>query len=638
MKKPVEFFGIDGEGRGRKRHKYVLLAACSASDKRFYVEHKSGLSTFKCLNFILDLPPYVQLFSYAFNYDITMMVADMPASSIYYLFHPELRQTNQGLAPVIYDKYQLNYLGTKFGVRRKGQKSWRHVWDIWKFFQCKFSKALEDWKVGENEVIAEIKGMKEKRGHFDRVKMGRIREYCFAECRYIAVLADRLTRTHAEIGLRLPSYYGPGSTATVLLGKLGIKEKRRHAPEAANHAVASAFFGGRFETSVIGPIQRRIYSYDISSAYPYQACLLPCLEHGEWFQTSRRKDLESCQTAIIRYELERPKKEKAWGPFPFRLKDGTVTFPIESGGGWVWKDEYLIGEELFNNVVFKEAWAFSSDCSCQPFDKIAEYYLERIRVGKDVKGIVLKLGYNSCYGKLAQSVGNPKFQSWIWAGIITAGCRAQILRALSLHRDWQNLLMIATDGVYTKEKLELPKPRETKGNDPYKPLGGWEETINDKGIFVARPGILFPLDPTKDEIAKVRARGLGRGVLFENWEKILESWKNHGITEDIVTNVVRFMGAKTSIHRVHDGEKYNFYRSREYGRWITTDFRLSLSPLPKRESMRPDGTLTLRSFPGLQSIPYSKALFIPKELQPQIDLTSHSDYSAQVEEQPDLDF
>jgi hypothetical protein len=33
---------------------------------------------------------------------------------------------------------------------------------------------------------------------------------------------------------------------------------------------SSAFFGGRFENSVIGPIQKEIFSYDISSAYPYQ--------------------------------------------------------------------------------------------------------------------------------------------------------------------------------------------------------------------------------------------------------------------------------------------------------------------------------------------------------------------------------
>jgi len=519
-------------------------------------------------------------------------------------------------------------------------KHWPHVWDIWKFYQSKFSAALENWKVGDPKVLEEIKAMKEKRGHFDRTSLTRIRNYCFSECRYIAELAERLTKTHQELDLNLSSYYGPGSTATALLNKLGIKEKRRNAPEAAQNAIASAFFGGRFETSVIGPVETRIYSYDISSAYPYQACLLPCLEHGEWHQTNRRKDLERCTAAIVRYSLKTPKIEQVWAPFPFRLADGTVTFPSESGGGWIWRDEFLAAERIFSNVVFHEAWILDRDCDCaSPFSDIARYYLERIRIGKDAKGIVLKLAYNSCYGKLAQSVGHPKFQSWAWAGMITSGCRAQVLDALALHRDWSNLLMIATDGIYTRERLELPKPKRTLAYDAAKPLGGWEEAIQPKGIFIARPGILFPLNPTRDEIEKVRARGLGRGVLLENWRRILDSWNAHGAKEDITSDVIRFMGAKTSIHRAQDGlGGWNYFRSQAYGNWITTSMRLSLSPLPKRETMQNDGTLTLRAFPGQTSVPYSKALYIEPEPREELDMGNSANYALQVEEQPDLDF
>jgi hypothetical protein len=634
-----KFFGIDGEGRGRKKHRYVLLAACSADNERFHIEDDRGLSSKKCIEFILSLPPRCALFSYAFNYDISKIIEDLPAASIYLLMRPELRQSDSGLIPVLWDLYELNYLGTKFSIKRRGLKNkWVHIWDIWKFYQCKFSKALDDWGVGEKEVVDNIKAMKELRGSFDRVGMKKIREYCFAENRYIATLADKLVTTHDEIGLQLTTFYGPGSTATSLLDKLSIRQKLREPPEAMQHAVASGFFGGRFETSITGPVESKIYSYDISSAYPYQACLLPCLEHGEWRHTNRRADIDKCAAALIRYTLEKPKRKKPWGPFPFRLKDGSVIFPEESDGGWVWDKEFKQAEKMWKNVRFREAWVLHKNCSCRPFDQISQYYLQRIRVGKDVKGIVLKLGYNSCYGKLAQSIGNPKFQSWIWAGIITSGCRAQILNALNHHKNWNNLLMVATDGIYTREKLSLPKPQITHEEKIEKPLGGWEEAIQEKGIFIARPGILFPLNPTIEEIKKVRARGLGRGVLFDNWREILKSWNEHGITKEITSSVVRFIGAKTAIHRVNNGEGYNYFRSRDYGRWVSRDFRLSLHPLPKRESMRKNGTLTLRSFPGLESIPYSKALYDHREPEDVLDLANTADYNLHVEEQPDLDF
>ena len=92
-----------------------------------------------------------------------------------------------------------------------------------------------------------------------------------------------------------------------------------------------------------------------------------------------------------------------------------------------------------------------------------------------------------------------------------------------------DVLMFATDGVWSRKKLDLPKPQDT-GTDIdvaskdeegkpvtiHKPLGGWETKEFKKGVFCVRPGIYFPLSPTPEEIEKVRARGLGRRVLYES--------------------------------------------------------------------------------------------------------------------------
>src|SRR5207247_70056 len=101
----------------------------------------------------------------------------------------------------------------------------------------------------------------------------------------------------------------------------------------------------------------------------------------------------------------------------------------------------------------------------------------------------IKLGLNSIYGKLAQSQGvNPPFQSWVWAGNITSGCRAQLLEAFNVKDRWQ-ILMLATDGVWSSSPLSLPTPLDTGTSNSGKPLGGWESKTFPHGVFAVRPGI-----------------------------------------------------------------------------------------------------------------------------------------------------
>ena len=116
------------------------------------------------------------------------------------------------------------------------------------------------------------------------------------------------------------------------------------------------------------------------------------------------------------------------------MKNGSIAFPETSGGGWVWREEYLAGEKLFENVGFEEAWLYHCDCECQPFKDIPKYYSYRILIGKEGPGIVIKLSVNSNYGKTAQTMGGEPgtFHSWMWAGLITSGCRAQVLESMAL--------------------------------------------------------------------------------------------------------------------------------------------------------------------------------------------------------------
>lgn len=672
------FQGIDGEGQtdhDTGRHRYVMLCAADERGETWTIENPRGLSTVQCLDFLLSLPSlHRKTFAYSFGYDLTKILEDVDDLQLYRLFRPELRRrvivTPKGsrtvLVPEFWHGYAMNWLNGRFTVKKiLGRKGTRFVYgkphtvrDIWRFFQGKFTTALEQWKVPEGEALrdeflARMRDMKDKRAQFDRLERAQVHAYCLDECRCMGELARKLTDAHDTAGIPLRNYFGAGSSASAMLEVMGVKEHIREAreknaePAAVTEAIRRAFFGGRFENSVLGPVPGPVFAFDISSAYPYQLCFLPCLIHGKWKLTRKRKDLDRARTALVRYTLAKPEKKLAWAPFPFRLLDGTIVYPESSGGGWVYSAEYLAGERLFPNVRFVEAWVYSAECDCKPFERIPHFYRERVRLGKEGAGIVLKLGTNSCYGKTAQFIGGElgTYTSWFWAGLITSGCRAQILDALGRASDMRNVLSIATDGIASLERLNLPAPRDTgtgwtecpapkpkdreKSPELYrggvdgpwqvnKPLGGWEGKVVERGTFFARPGISSPLEPSEDDLGEVRGRGLGRSVVYEHWQAIVEAYER-GAPSVHVKDLSRFIGAKTAITRGGNEGAFKYTRAAEYGRWVNRPVELSFDPLPKREGFTTDERglkrLELRSFEGLESLPYRRGVLSPEAQQ-----------------------
>jgi hypothetical protein len=628
----IEYLGIDGEGQGREDHRYIFLAVSSVDgSRRWSIDgdvdpavtdtRRLAISTKDALNFILSIPKTrkTKIFAYAFQYDLTKILTDIDNRSLYRLFRPELRKrrpddTRKGLIPIFWKGFLINLQASKFTVKKGSSRA--TIWDIFKFFQGRFVAAIQDWKVGTPELWERMARMKEQRADFDKLDWRAVQEYCYEECAAMAGLAKKLTEAHTAAGLKLKNYYGAGSSAEAMLTVMGVKSKIRPCPDKLKAIAERAFFGGRFENSVIGTISGTLYGYDISSAYPYELCFLPCLEHGRWEWTDDRKNLEGPHVvqALVKYKLRRvgPTAGGGWGPFPFREKDGSICFPISSGGGWVYREEYLVGERLWPNTKFLGAWVYKCTCDCQPFKQIPKYYAERVRIGKEGPGIVIKLGCNSCYGKLAQSVGAARFQSWLWAGMITSGTRAKLLEMVGLVKDRSSILMMATDGIVSREKIETPRPKDTgtfevvkmkdgKPDGPFLPLGGWEEKVNTKGMFFARPGIYFPLSPTAKEASSVRGRGVGRKAILENWQDIVSSYERLKEERKLETGTVkiaevsRFCGVKSSLSPSTKNGKKRYKRAYgkpdpkrpghqtpSYGQWIVRPVDLSFAPMPKR--------------------------------------------------------
>lgn len=522
------------------------------------------------------------------------------------------------------------------------------IWDFFKFFGRAFVPSLIDWDVGDRATLERIQKMKDRRGKFASIGKGE-KEYCKLEVAHLAQMGDKLLASIKEAGIRLTAYFGPGSVAGAMLDECDAKNARPNIPPEMEDPVQRAFFGGRFEINCCGPILP-CEGDDLASAYPSAETSIPCFRHGRWRlvtknieETVRRAALRGA--ALCHYRLpqhpaidvvEVPDPDilmgmgnappidrlayapnTAWGAFPFRLKDGSIVFPATSGGGWIWHHEMLAAldhPKLWPNVELREAWVFEPDCECPPpfLETVTRDYCKRLEWGKEGKGMAMKLGLNSRYGKRAQSIGQAPYRCLVTAGLITSHCRGQILHAIGAAEDPWDVLSTATDGILANKMLKLPEAtapctRLTEGaaraaaereGKPRYPLGAWEHISYPEGVFLIRPGMRFALDVKRDpdkkkeaaKIKKTAARGLGVRVLHQNRQKVLALWKKKPHTPLTLQQKAVFWGAKICVSLGKTAPQRVFWhgpteprRNPRYGLWITPEpYNVSYAPMPKR--------------------------------------------------------
>src|SRR5208282_5751698 len=108
----------------------------------------------------------------------------------------------------------------------------------------------------------------------------------------------------------------------------------------------------------------------------------------------------------------------------------------QSTSGYYWERELAASMRagLIHTVKVTEGWRYDP-CDCEsPMRALHDLYQQRRTVGKNSpEGKAYKIVYNSVYGKLAQSIGNPRYANPIYASLITSGCRTMILDAIASH-------------------------------------------------------------------------------------------------------------------------------------------------------------------------------------------------------------
>lgn len=176
--------------------------------------------------------------------------------------------------------------------------------------------------------------------------------------------------------------------------------------------------------------------------------------------------------------------------------------------------------------------------------------------------------------------------------------------------------MLATDGIYSKIPLTFEKPVDTGTKGLTKPdgtpageLGSWETKEVPSGVFCARPGIYFPLNPTESQLKEVRARGIGKKALYEKWPLVVRAWAVHAKSCKLV-GLQRFVGAKSAIHKSRMG----YTRSPDYGEWVNHTIEVSFNPNPKRAGFGSNQRLLPWQHFDWESEPYKPAIKSPEAI------------------------
>lgn len=533
-----QFIGVDGEGATIDGHHIYNMLSIGEN----VLTNPDGLSTLECLNFITSFRPGFLYVGYFFDYDVTMILRDLDHETLAQLLDRNSRTTEKGYSmPVSWKGFRIDWLPNKEFRVAKGISKFVTINDVGTFFQCRFTNALKTWGVGTPEQLAMIEEGKNSRSSFNSLAQSTI-EYNQLEIVLLQELMEKYRRVFGDIDITPKKWQGPGQIAVAALHKHNIVKNR---DLAIDNGVLGAFqwsyYGGRFEVSTLGEIPGPIYDYDLNSAYPDAIRNLPCLEHGEWIETTTPEGIYVALVEMVGDDSQ------MWHSLPVRNKNGNIHYPSKVRGWYTYHELENVFE--YDKVRVIKARQYVQRCDCRPFSWVEELYQLRKSVGKDSKGLAIKTVLNSIYGKLAQSVGKPQFANPIWASLITSSTRGKILEAM--RGDPGSVVMIATDGIFTKAPLPLEDSSE---------LGKWSASTFDS-IFIIGPGVYL----VDGSLRNLKTRGTSKTLIDEklpeirkNWEKLLSIASDDNYLEVIPLcatpiHYTQFMGLRISMSRT-DGD------------------------------------------------------------------------------------
>lgn len=575
---PVKFVGVDGEGMNVEivsedgtvgyEHRYVLFGV--GADQ---IEDPRGLAWHTVFDFLYARNrPGTAFVGFFLGYDFSQILKSFPEDRARMLLTSEgivLRKHRVGgkaphpveLRTPTGSRWHVDILGNKrLRIRPKycecpnatcpcRHKPWMYICDAGSFFQSSFLSVIDpsNWQSGTAVVTPD---------EYDTVRLGKerrsqavlddeMRGYNRLENDILSRVMGTLAQGFQDIGVHLSAskWFGPGQAAQAWLkGKAPTGEQIREViPQWFLEAARMAYFGGWFELFAHGHIPGVTHEYDINSAYPHIIRSLPCLLHGKYSRGDGSPPPEPGKYTLVYARvwtpgMPVPKPTQSIGAMLHRDTHGRILRPMATEG-WYWWHELKAAERAGcvksssrNGKQHVMRWVSYLPCDCPPpMRGVAELYDHRLHVGKATpSGKACKLCYNSMYGKFAQSLGEPVFGNPVYASLITAGTRTQILSAIGSHpKGISNAVMVATDGVYFLD----PHPGLEIGES----LGTWEHAERTN-LTLFKPGVYWD-DKARERIAAgqspgFKARGFAARDFVDQIQQVDDAFRRWDVLDN----------------------------------------------------------------------------------------------------------
>jgi hypothetical protein len=165
------------------------------------------------------------------------------------------------------------------------------IYDAFHFFQTSFLNALANFPAGvivTSEELEIIKEGKAARGGFKAENLEKIARYTGLELKALVRMMDEirsaLRTAIPSRPIELKNWWGAGAIASAVLDAyFKGKNVRAILGDPSQDSVQlqwarCAFYGGRIDPCMSGVTHRKLFEYDLTSAYPYVMTLLPSME------------------------------------------------------------------------------------------------------------------------------------------------------------------------------------------------------------------------------------------------------------------------------------------------------------------------------------------------------------------------
>lgn len=543
------------------RQIYRLLVATTITHAGLVRRHRlwnggERLTTDQILDFVCRIPRPGQLVGFSMGYDWAHWLLDLDPQQLYELKSGKTIEY-EALEPE--GSYKLRMIPSKLLIIRRLRSPAgiryqleRHVHDAFSWYQCAFLKALEETvavPAATRDVIAAGKarrGDDEEGAHeLDTESL-----YASSEMWALSLMQRQLYLLCRRAGYDLDRFMGPGSLAEKILDEHGVREHMTELDPEVIPILSYAHFGGRFEDAALGRFDR-LEAWDLSSAYPWAATQLPSFQ-GAFFE--RADGWAPGDLGLYRVRFSTRWRRDYWGPLPVRDRLQRIFWPL-AGETWAWSPEL---EAMARNP---EQWSFRvlhgwrvvlARPDVRPLSFLVDLYSRRreLREAGDPLQNIFRLGPNSLYGKLGQTVGRARYRFLPWASLITSMTRARLLDAISAAGPGQ-VIGVATDAIYTLRSPELPS--QGLGG-----LGDWDGPKVLDNVLMVGSGFMRafgwaaddPLgaDGRRAALAEDRAYQRTRGVRpYEvPWAELMLAWdafwSKHAPLVPVQVKVRRFVG------------------------------------------------------------------------------------------------